>query len=44
VKNALIDIVTLTFDLSTLKIIPFIGYNYIVIPYNKSEHFGIIRF
>jgi len=38
-KNALIDHVTLTFDLSTQK-----PCHSKVIPCNKFEHFGIIRF
>jgi len=41
VKNALIDPVTMTFGL--LYHIISIGYPK-VIPYNKFEHFGIIRF
>jgi len=41
-ENALIDPVTLTFDLSTRKLYPFYRYPEII-PYIKFEH-GIIRF
>ena len=42
-KNAFIDPMTLTFDLSTSKTMSLLGYSS-VIPYTEFEHLGVIPF